>query len=307
MSKAKQTTDGRADTDPLIGHAVMFDVLKGGVGKSALSLNVADVLASRGHDVLYMDLDPNGHITSVLDFDDVFHEEMHDYGFVCTDFKFYGKFDKQPEDMIYETDWGFDFVPSFDDMESFDGALSEMDNSSQVLAEGFIRPLYEAGEYDYFIMDGGGERSKVADNGFYAGRRAVVPLEPGKESFSALKRTFDRIIQPLQSGDIGFEVLALVPNKLSQRIDQNTDDRELLWNLNASEKFNHLVPSFARITEAEWDSIDDGNLIKPGIRQDAAIKNGIKNGMPARHYDPEFDQLENFEVLAERIEQSGDS
>jgi len=37
---------------------------KGGVGKTTIAINVAGALAARGHDVLLVDLDAQGHATS---------------------------------------------------------------------------------------------------------------------------------------------------------------------------------------------------------------------------------------------------
>jgi len=39
---------------------------KGGVGKTTTTLNLAALLASRGADPLVMDLDPQGHLTGIL-------------------------------------------------------------------------------------------------------------------------------------------------------------------------------------------------------------------------------------------------
>ncbi len=301
-STNSSTRDG--DLSKLTGRAIMFDVLKGGYGKSALSLNLADRLASRGHDVLYIDLDPNGHISFVLGFDSVYNDGMHDYGFIALDEKVYGKESRNPESMIYETDFGFDFVPSFNDMESFEAALKNHDRKQEVLAREFLLPLYEAGYYDYFIMDGGGERSLIADNGFYAGRTAMIPLAPGDEALSAWTRTWDRVIQPLEGA--GFNVLALVPNLLSKRIDHQNDDRVLLERLNSSANFKHLLPDFARYTESDWEQIDSGEYSElPGIREREGISGGVSEGMPVAHYDPECDQIKYFDELARIVENGG--
>ncbi len=282
----------------------MFDVLKGGYGKSALSFNLADRLAARGHDVLYMDLDPNGHISFALGYDDVYHDGMHDYGFIALDQKVYSKESLAPDDMIYETDFDFDFVPSFDDMESFEAALNTVERKQEVLAREFILPLYESGQYDYFVMDGGGERSNIADNGFYAGKSAIIPLAPGEEALSAWTRTWNRVIEPLNT--IGFNVMALVPNLLSKRIDHQNDDRVLLDRLNSSENFNHLLPEFARFTDKDWGRVDNGEYDElPGIRERESISGGISNGVPAAHYAEDCDQIQHFDELARIVENGG--
>lgn len=294
-----QTVGQQAAAAPLLGRAIMFDVLKGGYGKSTLSVNLADRIAADGYDVLYLDLDPNGHITSSLGFDDVYNDTEHDYGYVVSDKGWYSKADFAPEDLIYETDWGWDFVPSYSDMEAFNDTLKQMDSPSQVLSNHFLRPLFENGKYDFAVMDGGGERSKIADNGFVAGRRAIVPVCPGDESISAVKRTWERVIDPLSDRIDEFELLALVPNLLSERIDYQTSDRVLLERLNTSERFKHTLPEFARITEDEFDRIDNGDYdVLPGVRKNSAISDALGEGMPVAHYDPECSAIEYFDTLA---------
>lgn len=310
----QQNTESKTGIEQLEKRAVMFDVLKGGCGKSALSFNLADRLANRGHDVLYMDLDPNGHISFALGYDDVYHDKMHDYGYVTLDEKVYAKESLDPTAMIYETDFGFDFVPSFDDMESFDDALDKLSTEVQengekmakeeVLAKKYLLPLYERGAYDYFIMDGGGERSNIADNGFYAGKSTIVPLTPGEEALSAWYRTYNRVIERLEP--IGFEILAIVPNMLDQRLDQINDDRILLERLNNSDEFSDLLPEFARISDEQWEQFNQNEHDwLPGIRERSAISSGISNGEPVAHHDADCDQIKHIDTLAEIVENGG--
>lgn len=298
---AESHRTARAD-DPVAGRAVSVNILKGGVGKSAISLNLADRLAARGNDVLYMDLDPNGHVTYGLGFDDVYQDREHDLGNVILD-----NATEEPEAVIHETDWGFDFVPASIRLEALNTGLKSASHSSQRLHGQFLSPLLAADRYDYCVMDGGGERSKVADNAFYAAKRSIIPVEPGAECLSGFKRTWQRIVEPLREYQ-PFEILAIVPNKLSQRIDHNNDDRELIEYLNTSERFTDKVPNFARITPAEFERIDDGDLRplpKPGIRQDTDFGHAFKEGMPLAHYNPDSRTIEHLDELAAIVENGG--
>jgi chromosome partitioning protein len=288
------------DSDPVAGRAVTVNILKGGVGKSAISMNTADRLAI-DNDVLYMDLDPNGHVTFGLGFDDVYQDSDHDLGDVILDNP-----TKDPLDVIYETDWGFDFVPASVALESLDTGLKDASHASQRLHQEFLAPLMADGHYDYCIMDGGGERSKVADNAFYASKQCIIPIEPGPECLSGFKRTMQRVIKPLRKYQ-KFEILAIVPNKLEQRIDQQTQDRELLEMLNTSEAYQDKVPNFARITAEEFDKIDSGEVdpLKPGIRNDTKLSRAYEQGKPVAHYDPEAKSVPYLDELAQIIENGG--
>lgn len=298
-----QSTSQRLENnDPVFGRAVSVNILKGGVGKSALSMNLADRLSENGHDVLYMDLDPNGHVTFGLDFDDVYQDRDHDLSDVILDNP-----TKTPQDVIYSTDWGFDFVPASVSLEALNTGLKSASHSSQRLHSKFLKPLMETGIYDYCVMDGGGERSKVADNAFYAAKQSIIPIEPGAECLSGFKRTLQRIVNPLREYQ-RFDILAIVPNKLSQRIDHQNEDRELIEYLNTSERFADKVPDFARIPPHQFEEIDAGNirpLPKPGIRQDSDFGKAFKEGMPVAEYNPNSRTVSHLDELAMIVENGG--
>lgn len=301
MSKGKQQEASQV-SDPVAGRAVSVNILKGGVGKSAISLNLADRLAARGHDVLYMDLDLNGHVTNGLGFDDVYEDPDHDLSDVILENP-----TKNPEEVIYETEWGFDFVPSSFRLEALDDGLKSASHSSQRLHSKFLKPLMANDKYDYCIMDGGGERSKVADNAFFAAKQSIIPVEPGPECRSGFKRTWQRIVQPLREYQ-PFKILAIVPNKLSQRIDHQNEDRELIEYLNTSDQFADKVPNFARFTTEEFNRIDSGEirpLPKPGIRKDKDFGKAYKQGMPVAHFNPDSRTIKYLDELATILENGG--
>lgn len=289
-------------SDPVAGRAVSVNILKGGVGKSAISMNLADRLAAKGNEVLYMDLDPNGHVTYGLGYDDIYQDREHDLGDVILD-----NSTKEPEDVIYETDWGFDFVPASVRLEDLDTGLKSASHSSQRLHSQFLKPLMADDHYDFCVMDGGGERSKVADNAFFAAKQSIIPIESGAECLSGFKRTWQRIVKPLREYQ-PFEILAIVPNKLSHRIDHFNDDRELIEYLNTSEQFADKIPNFARLTPEDLKEIDAGErdqLPKPGIRQDKDFSKAYKEGKPVAHHNPESQTIDHLDELAEIVENGG--
>lgn len=302
IMRASEHRQRAAEDDPVSGRAVSINILKGGVGKSAISMNLADRLAARGHNVLYMDLDPNGHVTYGLGYDEVYQDREQDLSDIILDNP-----SKEPEDVIYETDWGFDFVPSSVQLENLNTGLQSASHSSQRLHNQFLKPLMETDRYDYCVMDGGGERSKIADNAFFAAKQSIIPIEPGAECLSGFKRTWERVVKPLRQYQ-PFDILAIVPNKLRQRIDHHNEDRELIEYLNTSEKFADKIPKFARITPNELEQIDNGELRplpKPGIRQDKDFSKAYKEGMPVAHYNPESRTIEHLDELATIVENGG--
>jgi len=64
---------GASEFEGLPGVAV--SLLKGGVGKSTIALNIADRLAARGHETVLIDLDKDGHLTTQLGYDEAYDRE----------------------------------------------------------------------------------------------------------------------------------------------------------------------------------------------------------------------------------------
>ncbi len=52
---------------------IMFGNSKGGVAKTTTAVNTADILASRGKQVLLIDMDPQGHCSIALNYDPLRH------------------------------------------------------------------------------------------------------------------------------------------------------------------------------------------------------------------------------------------
>jgi chromosome partitioning protein len=114
------------------------------------------------------------------------------------------------------------------------------------------------------------------------------------------------VIQPLREF-MDPEILAIVPNQIQDRMDQQTEDRKLLEALNRSDGLSQLLPSFASIAPEAWDAIDAGERPppKPGIRYRKAFTQSLSADQPVKDFDPECDQLEHFATLADIVEAGG--
>ncbi|MFP9192627.1 ParA family protein [Natronosalvus vescus] len=279
-------------------RAVSVVILKGGVGKSTISMNLARQLTKRGR-VLFADLDPNGHATNGLGYEKAYRGDTH-LGNVLLD-----QGDATVGDIIRETPFEFDLLPSSNVLEDVEKELAGALQGSARVKTKIVDPLL-GDHYDYIVFDCPAYPGMLNNNALVATGNVIIPLEPGTSSIGGYKRTMDRLIKPaLEYIDI--EVLALVPNKLRERIDHRTEDRELLENLNTAETTREKVPNFARITDEEFEAIDCGELRppKPGIRYSAALSKSLKEHQPLLDYDPENTQLENFEELAAIVENGG--
>lgn len=279
-------------------RAVSVSILKGGVGKSTIAVNLTDRLAARGNDVLFIDLDPNGHASMGLGFKEVYRDGDEDIGDVLLD-----DGDAAPADVIHSTEFGFDVVPSSKGLEKVEDRLRNSMFSDVRLRRDMVEPLLDEGIYDYVVTDSPAYRGKLADNALVATQNILIPLTPGNESLAGFERTLERQIKPIRK-QIGLDILSVVPNRISNRIDQRNSDRILIEDLN--ENFGEFVPKFARIDPETFDRIDDGELDelpKPGIRDRRAFTKAFGENMPLAHYDPNNDQVAHLDTLAATVEE----
>lgn len=284
------------DAEP---RAVSVSILKGGVGKSTISVNLADRLAARGHDVLFIDLDPNGHASYGLGFESAYKGDLS-----IGDILLNGNEGVTFGDVIYPTDFGFDVLPSSGSLEMVESKLKNVSFGDVRLRQRLVDPLLGE-EYEYIVIDSPAYRGKLSDNGLVATQNMILPLTPERESLAGFKRTMERQIKPIRE-QIGLNILAITPNRLGSRIDQQTMDRKLVEDLNRN--FPEHVPEYARISPEEFERIDDGEMVplpKPGIRNRAAVSEAFSDGKPLGQYQPNNDQVECFDELARIVEVGG--
>ena len=295
--RSNNMVEADSNPDP---RAVSVAILKGGVGKSTIAVNLTERLSNRGHDALFIDLDPNGHASIGLGFKDAYQNSDVDIGDVILD-----DGDATPRDAIHSTGFGFDVLPATTDLEQVEDGIRNSAFPATCLRTRLIRPLLEESVYDYIVTDSPAYRGKLSDNALIASQNLLVPLVPGQEALAGFERTMERQIKPIRE-QIGLNILGVAPNRLGQRIDQRTATRQLVEDLNKN--FPEYVPQFARITDEEFDRIDNDeydSLPKPGIRDRDAFTHAFGERQPLAHYDPVNDQLPYFDELAAIIEQGG--
>ncbi len=151
---------------------------KGGVGKTATSVNLAYSFAQAGKRTLLCDLDPQG--ASSFYFRVKPSKKL-------TEEKFFGDVEKFTK-AIRESDFeNLDILPSNMSFRDFDVFLSRMKNSRSRLKKAL---KVVGGDYDVVLLDCPPNISTLSENVFKAADHIVVPVIPTTLS----ERTFDQLV-----------------------------------------------------------------------------------------------------------------
>lgn len=278
-------------------RAVAVNVLKGGFGKSTTAINLARELTERNGRVLLVDLDDNGHTTFNLGYRDQYESNNHVQEVLLDG--------ADPLDHVVPVTDDLDLLPSHEALEEVETNLKSAMASSQRLNRNVVDPLL-GDTYSYIVVDTPANRGKLNDNALFATKNLIVPLRPESGWESGITQTNKRLIQEARQY-FDLQLLALVPTDLSERLDQDTRDRNLLYAINSRDELASCVPNFAHLSAADWEAIDAGNYNGdlPGIRHRASIDKAHRARKPLRDYDSECDQLKCYEELAQIVENGG--
>ena len=91
------------------------------------------------------------------------------------------------------------------------------------------------------------------------------------------------------------DILSIVPNSLSG----DNEERRIIEDIEPS-PFAEYLPPFARS-----DHFDNPESPGPGIRKRVALSRAGREGVPLSQYDPDNDQIERLDQLAEIVQTGG--
>src|ERR671933_366648 len=187
---------------------------KGGVGKTALTINLGAALASEGKKVCLIDLDPQGHLTEGVGMKQLYLQEGWNLFKALTDHK--DDTLKLVQKVPHEQ---FALIPSHYEMMLAEQTLFMTRNREHKLRA----LLSELPGYDWVLIDCPPNLGNLTDNALNAARLVIIPIQAETSSVRALDLLFDQIESVEQGLKIKVDVLAVVPNlvqdsALSRRI-----------------------------------------------------------------------------------------
>lgn len=246
---------------------------KGGVGKTTVAINVAGALNQRGHDVLFVDLDPQGNATEGLGFPDAYNKEPPTLFDVLTD----ASERDHLEDLILDHE-EMAVIPSNIDMTAAEPELTMARRGSEQLALA-LDTLDQ--EFDFIIVDSPPNLGFLTDNALHATQNVLIPALAESTSKRALELLFDHIeMLELDFEEIDGEFAIRDRGLVANRIETTNEAEETL----------------------EWfDSVFDDVPVWE-VRKRVDLQRAFSAGESIFQYKPELDMCDAFDEIAAGLE-----
>lgn len=240
---------------------------KGGVGKTTVAINVAGALNQRGHDVLFVDLDPQGAATEGLGFTAAYDAEPPSLFEVLTEQR------EAIADLIVSHE-EMDVVPSNIDMTAAEPELTLSRRGGEQLA--LALELVED-DYDYVIIDCPPYLGYLTDNGLFAAQNVLIPALAESTSKRALELLFDHI----EALEMDYEISIGECGVVANRVEETNEAEEMMaW-------FNDAFPDVP-----VWE-----------VRKRVAFQRAFSDGRSIFGYNRELDMAEVFAEIGASLDE----
>jgi chromosome partitioning protein len=181
---------------------------KGGAGKTTTTLNVAGALNQLGNDVLVIDLDPQGHLTEGLGFEELYDDRDRD-----------ALIDILADLDRISSGGGTDLIiehPEMDAIPSHERMINAEDElANEMKREQRLDMLLEdvADGYDYVLIDCPPNLGVLTDNAIIATSNVLIPAQAKTTSIRAIELLFKQL-RSIETAFGDIQELALVANEV---------------------------------------------------------------------------------------------
>ena len=271
MAETTETSDTRVTTGPAPIAAMLNQ--KGGVGKTTLTVQLGGMLADRGWGVLAVDLEPEGALTSILGFDDVYSDLTRDVTLHELLLDPQGHADHAGDLVVEGAE--FDLLPSSERMVDKTASALEGEPRARDRLGMALDALRDA--YDIILVDNEPSINVLTDNALRNSDGVIIPTYAEGLSVQGLDR-LQKQIASIEEYYGPVDVLALVIN----RIENNNQAEAMVERLR--DGFGDQLP----VVE---------------IRKRVALQRSlVQEGQSVVTADEETDMEDRLEGLAEVVE-----
>ena len=262
---------GEAEPEPETSRAkvISFANQKGGVAKTTTTLNLAVAFAESGHDVLCIDLDPQGNLTMSQGIDpDKVEHSMYDV-----------LVDRIPiREVIHQRE--IDIAVA-----SIDLAGAEIAMSTQIGRERSLEKALAAirDDYDFVCIDTPPSLGLLTINALTASDKVIVPVQCEYLSMRGLVQLQNTLEMIQENLNPGVEIEGILPTMLDSRTVHAKEAVEIL-----EENFGDLV-------------------FKSRIRKAVKFAEAPVRGSSVLKYDPKGNAAQYYRELAEEVLTNGSS
>jgi chromosome partitioning protein len=248
---------------------ISFANQKGGVAKTTTTLNLAVAFAESGHDVLCVDLDPQGNLTMSQGIDpDKVEKSMYDV-----------LVDRIPiREVIHERE--IDIAVSSIDLAGAEIAMSTQIGRERSLEKGLAAVR---GDYDFVCIDTPPSLGLLTINALTASDKVIVPVQCEYLSMRGLVQLQNTLEMIRENLNPGVEIEGILPTMLDSRTVHAKEAVEIL-----EENFGDLV-------------------FKSRIRKAVKFAEAPVRGSSVLKYDPKGNAAGYYRELAQEVLTNGSS